>query len=357
MTTSARRAPRPETDDPDLISRVEAQRAQRRRALAEIVHVADPVAANSAITRAHFELSNLLDGVLGADAGANFHSWAVWGSRAAGRTIARHDINGLTRRVAAAALIVGYGLGWVAGLPPAAVAVLFAVPLVGIVRLALDQASRHVAHGNRMVLEEIGAVTIDFAAAAASDAANPGALDRFLRTLEPGPTERGGQDLLHRSFSAYAAARDETDRARRHQLVFAGNCQAVRHEHLRLQHDIARSMPWPLRRWITRHLLDFWVGAEHLDVSRDLPGVAGTTYPETLTDLDVPAACRAVRELRGAGRAGAGLTGSGAADWSSLEDRMNYVVDLFRSRHLSPEVFADPYPEALGCRSISGSSG
>jgi hypothetical protein len=27
---------------------------------------------------------------------------------------------------------------------------------------------------------------------------------------------------------------------------------------------------------------------------------------------------------------------------------MNYVVDLFRSRHLSPEVFADPYPADRG---------
>lgn len=34
---------------------------------------------------------------------------------------------------------------------------------------------------------------------------------------------------------------------------------------------------------------------------------------------------------------------SGATDWSSLKDRMNFIVDLFRSRHLSPAVFARPF--------------
>jgi len=47
----------------------------------------DPVLANLKITRCHYLLAQALERALGPGAGANFHSWAVWGSRKAGVTI------------------------------------------------------------------------------------------------------------------------------------------------------------------------------------------------------------------------------------------------------------------------------
>lgn len=330
---------------PRIESVPEQVRRQRRRRLAAIVGRRDALEANRLITQAHHELGLLLDDVLGPDAGPNFHTWAVWGSREAGKTIGRKDIGGLTAWSGGLGAVIGFTLGLVAGLSPFLVAILTAIPTAGITKLFLDRASRHISHGNRIVLEEIGGATIEFLAAL--DAGDDDA-EQLTARLEPGPTDRGGQDLLRRAFGAYAQARHETDRNRRHQLVFAANCFAVKHEHIRLQHDIASSMPWPLRRIITRRLLDFWVGGEHLHVAVDLepadvPGQPRTAHPITLAELVVPQAIEAIDELRRPERDDS-LATSGAPDWSVFAHRMDYVVDLFRSRHLSPEVFADPYP-------------
>ena len=45
------------------------------------------------------------------------------------------------------------------------------------------------------------------------------------------------------------------------------------------------------------------------------------------------------------------LVGSRAADWSNIRDRMNFIVDLFRSRHLDEGLFCDPFTDAQ-CRAV-----
>ena len=346
--TATRAATRAATR-PDRAATIRTLRARRRATLAAIVSTPDPTEANRLITRTHHELGNLLDETLGGGAGPNFHTWAVWGSREAGRTISGRDVRGLAPATGALGAVLGAALGAWAGLSPMLVAVLLALPFVGITRAYLARASEHISHGNRIVLEEIGAATIDFVAAVEQERAGDAhAVNRFLSTLAPGATEDGGQQLLRRAFGAYADAIDETDDDRVHQLVFAANCLAVRHEHIRLQHDIRSSMPAVLRRVITSRLLDFWVGDEHLRVGRDLvphPTAGGEAFPAPLRTLVVPEARAAVAELRDERRGQDTLVGDGAADWTVLELRMDYVVDLFRSRHLSPEVFAAPYPE------------
>src|SRR4029077_2990904 len=70
-----------------------ADLAAWERAIREAVDDPDPVLANLKITRCHYLLSRALGDVLGPDAGANFHSWAVWGSRKAGVTIRQEDLD------------------------------------------------------------------------------------------------------------------------------------------------------------------------------------------------------------------------------------------------------------------------
>ena len=67
--------------------------------------------------------------------------------------------------------------------------------------------------------------------------------------------------------------------------------------------------------------------------------VDGAAWPVTLTTLSEPLAARAVEALRDARRSPDDLAGSAASSWAALDQRMNYVVDLFRSRHLVPGVF------------------
>ena len=56
------------------------------------INTSVPVVCNLRITQTHYELSKALSAVTGPDTGANFHTWAVWGSKKAGKTIRREDI-------------------------------------------------------------------------------------------------------------------------------------------------------------------------------------------------------------------------------------------------------------------------
>jgi hypothetical protein len=292
----------------------------------------------------------LLSDVLGLDAGANFHTWAVWGSREAGTTITRRDLPGLRGIVGAVVALLGGALGVLLGdlRLAALLGLVFGVFGAWLVDVELQKARNHISHGNRIVLEEIGGVTLRFVAAWGDRTrADQSARSEFFDRLIPGPTTAGGQDLLRDAFSAYDLASRETDRDRRHQLVFAANSFAVWHEHIRLQRDIAGAMPRFLRGAVTRALLDFRVGPEHLHVGRDLTPVHGAVWPTTLTRLSEQMALHAVDGLRFAGRSRDDLAGSAASSWAVRDQRMNYVVDLFRSRHLEPGVFDDPYPDAF----------
>jgi hypothetical protein len=296
----------------------------------------DRVRANKLVTLAHHRLGVALADVVGRDGGANFHSWAVWGSREAGRTIAKRDLPGLVAvsTITGAVLggLVGAAVSGTVGLVAGAWTV--AVLAFVVVTARLERSSAEILAGNRTVLDDIGRATALFVSSFHdAEERDDDHFAVFAATLRPGPTEAGGQDLLRRAFACYYAARFETDPDRKQELVFAGNCFAVWHEHIRLQGHIAASMARPLRRWITRRLLDFHVGAEHLWVAEDPSG----PYPATLADLDDPEADAADRALRRRGE------GNGAADWARLDDRMNYVVELFRTRHTAPEVFAHPY--------------
>lgn len=322
-----------------------ATAAEWRGWLDRILAVDDPETANRAITNGHYQLSLALDSVLGPGSGANFHTWAVWGSREAGRTIEQRDIPGLRSRVAVLGAAIGGALGGVCfGVGAGIVAALIVGGFAALVaHRELGRARRAISHGNRIVLNEIGGVTARFVAECAPGG-GPGQLETFLGTLRPGATAVGGQDLLRGAFAAYHHARDERDRSRRHQLVFAANCLAVWHEHVRLQHDIAAALPSWLRRPITRRLLHFSVGPEPLHVGHDLTPVEDHAWPSTLTDLDLPLAVAVVAAMRDRRRSPDALRGSAAADWTVLHQRMNYVVDLFRSRHLMAGTFDVPYP-------------
>ncbi|HYF66154.1 MAG TPA: hypothetical protein VD886_25220 [Herpetosiphonaceae bacterium] len=318
----------------------------------------DPTLSNLKITRVHYLLSGALDGALGPGAGANFHSWAVWGSRKAGVTIRQEDLGAAISNAFRVAGLVGALVGLLIGLyarlelgigawAPVALAGL-AGTLLGagcgaLVGRAIAVASRRTAArlilaGNRTVLEDIGRQTARFVVACAgqSGAAD---LDGFLAGLRPGPTERGGQDLLRQAFGAYAVARRAGDAAARHAAIYLANCLAVYHEHIRLEPYIKGSMPWIIRKCVTQRMLSFDIGRRSLAVSQEIPPAGGRAFPATLERLSGPAFVGLARIT------GAPLDQPAcvARDWSSIRQRMRYIFPLFRALHLDPAVFAAPY--------------
>lgn len=176
---------------------------------AEAIHEPDAPLSNLKVTRARYLLSLALRQVVGEDAGANFHSRAVWGSRKAGVTIREEGLERALFEVTLLASGAGVLSGWLLAeglrpwLPGGSVPVLSAAgALAGgwIGRRWLLYGRRRAAElmleGNRTVLEDIGGETARFVTwFASSGDGGPITFDRFLDGFRPGKTEADGQDL------------------------------------------------------------------------------------------------------------------------------------------------------------------
>ncbi|WP_400191280.1 hypothetical protein [Hymenobacter sp. B81] len=319
-----------------------------RAALAE----PDPVLANLKITRCHYLLSEALQRVLGADAGANFHSWAVWGSRKAGVAIRQEDLDQARRDGTVVGgivgALVGLGCGWLLGFPPLA---LPAGTLLGlgcgaaagrwIIRRSRRVSARLILAGNRTVLEDIGQQTARFVARFTGPAdLTPAAEAEFLARLRPGPAGHGGQELLHQAFQQYCTAGRATDPTRKQEAAYLANCFAVWHEHLRLEPYIRGAMPLIIRRCVTQRLLQFDIGPRRLAVAQDVP------LPTPLLPLSAEQA-PAIALLGSVGGPLASQetpsVATAAHDWTRIQERMRYVFALFRAFHTDAQVLTAPY--------------
>jgi hypothetical protein len=333
-------------------------RAYWEREIAEAIETPDPPLSNRRVTLVHYGLSQVLRAVTGADAGANFHTWAVWGSRKAGVTIRQEDLGEAIRNATVVAGIVGFIVGsvvswvsiklWLTGLHWS---VVLLSALVGMCSGALTgrwiaiysrrEAARLILEGNRIVLEDIGKQTARFVALFHDkDEEDARTLDAFLAELRPGETASGGQDLLRQAFTQYYAARYAKDLKQKHEAAYFANCLAVLHEHIRLEPYIKKSMPYIIRKCATKRLMQFDVGTVSLTVSEEIPRLDGVPFPASLHDLSG-------RELSdfldGADGWGGDPVHSPARDWTNIRDRMRYIVRLFRVMHLERSVFSEPY--------------
>ncbi|MCA9141923.1 MAG: hypothetical protein H6823_17545 [Planctomycetaceae bacterium] len=328
----------------------------------DAVSTADPQLSNFKITRVHYLLSLALIDAIGADAGANFHSWAVWGSRKAGVTIRQEDRDQASRDATVVAGIVGALVGVGVGMATARwldVNLLTATVVwvaLGVVvggycgyRLAgytRSRAASLILRGNRIVLQDIGAVTaqyLDCVHGMPAAQPSPIAVESFLNSLRTGPTEREGQDLLREAFRHYEQARTSDDPKHQHECNYFANCLAVLHEHIRLQPIIRNSLPWLISKCVTQRLMTYSVGQVHLAVHDDVPPIGDAPFPPTLAELSLPALNEFLSGPNGWDVSRGDLKQTRARDWTNIRERMGYIVNLFRTRHLSVDVVNAPY--------------
>ncbi|MCC2545514.1 hypothetical protein LJY25_03590 [Hymenobacter sp. BT175] len=314
----------------------------------------DPVLANLLITRCHYLLSQALQAALGEGAGANFHSWAVWGSRKAGVTIRQEDLDGARRDGSVVGGLVGglvgigsgWLLGWSSGWLPLA-ALLGASCGLTVGRLVIHHSRRRSASlvlaGNRTVLEDIGLQTVRFLQwLSMARSAQPAGVAEFLDELRPGPVGEQNQELLRQAFSQYYVAHLATHIAEKQRATYLGNCFAVWHEHVRLEPYIQGAMPLIIRRCVTGRLLQFDIGTHRLAVSHDVP--APLQLLETDSEPADQAALALLRLGSGTAQAGGPSVGNTAAsDWARIKERMRYIFALFRAFHADPQVVTRPY--------------
>lgn len=304
----------------------------------------DPTLCNRAITEAHYRLSQALLDLVGAEAGANFHSWAVWGSKKAGVTIRQEDLDTALRDATRAGGCCGgcvgvgvahqlggrwwYPVGWLVG------TVSGAMSGRAMARWSRRKAARLVLEGNRLVLDDIGRQTARFCARFDTrDKLTLTDLEAFCSTIS--------EPLLRQAFLHYGMAAMESDLPLRCEHAYFANLLAILHEHQKLQPYIAMSMPFIVKRCVTKRLMRFEIGGLALSVSEDVPPLSGMRdFPDVLHNLRLP-------ELRDFlarwEREANALDNSRAIDWSRIEQRMAYIVGLFRRFHTDPSVTACPY--------------
>lgn len=334
-----------------------------KRLIQEAIATPDPTLSNFKITRLHYLLSCRLLEVIGPAAGANFHSWAVWGSRKAGVTIRQEDKDQASRDATVVAGIVG-GIvgalvGWLSanslGFPTGLSIIVWILIgtatggvsgylLAGYTRRA---AARLILAGNRTVLDDIGQVTANYLAYV--DRIDNRQHDceaefaTFLATLRPGATEQGGQDLLRQAFINYETARRNNDAKTQHECNYFANCLAVLHEHIRLQPYISKSLPFLISKCVTQRLMTYSVGEQLLAVHEDVPPLADAAFPTTLMTISSPELREFLEGPAGWDVARGKLANTKASDWTKIRERMGYIVNLFRTRHLQNDVVASPY--------------
>jgi hypothetical protein len=285
----------------------------------QIAAMTDPVIRNLRITECYSRLAAAMP-----PRGANWCTFATWASRQAGRTIRGEDLlyrlQGELRRDAELLHPIRSSWRWLLrrGL-------LREDTWFGSLHTPFDAfelASDAVARGNLKVFAEIGVV---FAAW----------LDDGVTPAEP--------PLLRQAFARYEARRSAE------QIVLA-NLEIGFHEQTRLQPEIQEALDaalspvrrlfaWPLQRQLTR--LSREVITESLMVLT-LPGivlwlgrnleVAGEVSDPELRELmaryePVPPA----------------VDDCGAKDWAELDERMHYIVHLFRAYHEDGTLASSPF--------------
>ena len=351
----------------------------------------DPVLRNLLITHCYHELARAVRARTGAE--ANWCSFATWASRQAGRTIRGEDLDEVlrtrlgaspeVRRLAAAVLLALRGIRPVDTLAGIVDTVARAIEAEG----ALDRAAAAVAAGNLKVFAEIARHFAAFLEASASG--DQEAWQGFLAALRPGDPP-DGQRLLAEAFQVYRDALGVEPGPDRAQLLHYANLLIGMHEQTRLQPQIAAAMNATIdedavRERVTRALLPgLW-----RTVRYRIAALFGRRPPlDDIVAALVAAARRELRHLITAHamtlrfpadvtiRLGHGLTrghaadlaavteprliellaridpapdspsGSGALDWSALDQRLHLIADLFRCYHDWEPLFDPPFTPA-----------
>lgn len=332
------------------------------------------VLRNLKITQTYYDLSQGMTGLLGAE-NVNWCAFATYASKTAGYSI-RHEIlppnleqvlRRFDRYEAATRLLTGHLKRPSTGLT---------VHSDDFLSYILIQVSEFVSQGNFLVFSDLAHPFARFIWAFEGDKRPDLAkFEQFLAGFRPGSLQQHGQDLLIQSFSNYYSAMFERDRKAKAEKILLANLLIGVHEQTRLQEAIENALDVPVQRLVERRL-DRWrknwvvLNSAHHAVFRHMVRLLKRLFEEQATQAflvmrlpygdkwlgqDVatnesfPAALAEVHHpellsvLRTWDRSWNSIRGSAARNWASLSDRMNYVVDYFRSAQQNPAMYTPPF--------------
>ncbi len=343
-------------------------------AVRAVIAQPDPVARNLQITQSYHELTLALDRVLGG-ADAPWTAFATYASKRAGVFIRGEEVPAPLRRF----------------LRPTSDRRLSRLSVqrylrgkrfLAYARTTVDDVAAHIVTGNLRVYAKLAPTFADFLVLARDRPSGKApAIDDFLAAIEDEPNTG---EALRRAFAQYWTVLGESDAKLEAERVLVANMLVGWHEQIRLQEPIdgALSAPirqalkdperrWtrlPLPRWLrgpgaaifrwlfapairrfesewkrvaTACLMTLALPGGRLRLGEDLPPLPdGSIYPPELVEITLAEAKELIEELDYTPHT---TTGSGARDWTDLGDRMNYIVDLFRSRQREREMVEPPF--------------
>jgi hypothetical protein len=255
----------------------------------------------------------------------------------------------------------------------------------------IGKVSDAIARGNRKVFAELAPQFVRFVESfRGKPAPDDAAIKAWIEPLDPRPTTEAGQAWLRDAFMQYALALRAADPGERARILLYGNCLVGLHEQTRLQPEIQEAMDAPIDEVVESHLLgsltraagqtlgtvlfeaiekpcgaliqlveELWErvatrllmnlalpGGATLPLGRNIPkdAAAMAFLPMQLQNIAAPS--ELVKLLTTYDRArGASNVGSASVDWRLLEDRMNFIVNLFRSRQQATTLFDPPFTD------------
>lgn len=294
--------------------------------MARIAAIRNPVIRNLEITHAYSLLAAELAARSGQ--GANWCTFATWASRQAGRTIRGEDAMGYIEQ----RLCLGRSLlhpfrsagRWLLrkGLFDRGSRIGRVMARLRTPFDAVELASDAVARGNLKVFAEIGY--------------------EFARYVSDEDGFAVDAPLLQVAFACYDEAFACDDARRRAELILRANLCIGLHEQTRLQPEIGEALDAP------------YVTAEAL--GRMLCGTTRRRLAVVVGTLAKPAQALVARFSREVithslmvlsqyEPVPPALDDCGAEDWSSLDQRMHYIVHLFRVFHLQADMARPPFTE------------
>lgn len=368
-----------------------------------IVRMTDPVVRNLRITQAYHGLTVALSGLFGVK-NVSWCAHATWASKTAGGFIRKEEIPDLLGHFLERADATTRGFSNQQRFQAQTLNLGFSLPTIGLqtvltrtIERIADDIAHHIARGNLLVFEELAPLYVEMLARFGGGAP-PGedALKGLLARLRPGPVDKGGQDLLVRAFTHYHQALHSREPKARAELIFLANALVGFHEQARLQEAIAaalnapfrdvflqelsvssglrvspqgapgqgpglelaglalqemslRSLFEPLARWLerlwrelsTRAFMRLELPDVALKLGEDIPALtAERDFPPELHTLTHPDLVVLLARLD---RTPNDTQGSAARDWGNLDDRMNYIVDLFRTRQQDRLLYDQPF--------------
>jgi hypothetical protein len=349
-----------------------------------------PVLRNLLITQCYHDLSSEIGRVLGTS-NANWCTFATWASKTAGRFIRNEEVPDVFRKLLedshgfqAGATRILHGLR---SLHPA-MALIPEHGLLGLADKIMHDVSNQIIAGNLKVFAELAPVFSRFIHLFDGDRFDAKGADQLLGSLRVGPSGKDGQSLLREAMEHFIAAARESDPLKKAQHMLIANAQTGLHEQIRLQPFIAGSLNAPVEDvlsglWETHHqaapepslfgrihalwdrmgaavvhdaekvwdtfsaieLMTLAVPGQVLHLGSALPPVqAKPLYPEPLVKISNNEAYALLEQYDALDPHAEGRVG--ANDWTSLAQRMRYILALFRSRQQEGTMLSSPFSQA-----------